>query len=81
MYYYGDFEWLKYLSSELKFCKKKLIFSDEFLVVINSSVSMFPLNLQLTPTHIHNIAVIIKGRLSNVYLLQLSHVTIINRYF
>ena len=37
---------------------------------------MFPLNLQLTPTHITNIAVIINGCMWNVYLIQLSHVTI-----
>ena len=42
---------------------------------------MFPLNLQLTPTHSLIIAVIIKGSLWNVYLIQLSHVTINKRYF
>jgi len=53
----------------------------DFLVAINSSVSMFPLNLQLTPTHLFNIAAIIKGCLWNVYLIQLSHVTINKKYF
>ena len=42
----------------LKLDKKKLILEDEFLRVLNSSVSMFPLNKALTPTHKHNIAVI-----------------------
>ena len=37
---------------------------------------MFPLNLQLTPTHTHNIAAIINGCLWDVYLIQLAHVTI-----
>ena len=65
----------------VKNSEKKLTFTDEFLVVINSSVSMFPLNLQLTPTHSYIIAPIIKGCLWNVYLIQLSHVTINKRYF
>ena len=47
---YGNFK-DRYLSSGLNFWKKKLTFTDEFLEVINSSVSMFPLKLQLTPTH------------------------------
>ena len=59
----------------IKILQKKPIFSDGFLVVINSSVSMFPLNLQLTPTHSFNIAAIIKECLWNVYLIQLSHIT------
>ena len=67
--------------SDLKFCKKKLIRKDEFLLVVNSSVSMFPLNLQLTPTHSSNITVLFKWCLWNVYLIQLSHVTINKRYF
>ena len=41
--------------------KKKPTYKGEFLVVINSSVSMFPLKLQLTPTHFSNIAALIKG--------------------
>ena len=46
------------------------------LEAINSSVSMFPLNLQLTPTHKYNIAATNKGCMLSVYLIKLSHVTI-----
>jgi len=47
-----------------------------FLVVINPCVSMFPLNLSLTPTHSINITTIIKRCFGNVYLIELSHVTV-----
>ena len=60
--------------------KKKPILKDEFLEIVNSSVSMFPLNLQLTPTHLLNIASIIEGCLKSGYLIELSHVTIGNEY-
>ena len=40
------------------------------------SVSMFPLNLQLTPTHVLTITSIIHGCSQSGHLIQLSHVTI-----
>mgnify|MGYP001157399166 CR=1 FL=1 len=45
------------------------------------SVSMFPLNLPLTPTHSINIAGLNKGCSCSGYLIELSHVTIENRFY
>jgi len=42
---------------------------------------MFPRNLPLTPTHIVNITEVIKWCSKSVHLIELSHVTILQKMF